>query len=859
MLRSAIGRRGTSFPFSLFTLILVFGLAIVPILCATPAHSAQVTVAWDQEGAPVVGYKVYYGASSGKYTSNADAGNTTSYTLSNLSNSTYYLAATAYDSSGNESAYSKELVINSMTATAGTGGSISPSGSFFLTRGESQTFTITPNANYKISGVTVDGTSVGAVSSYSFSNVTANHTITASFTSTSGTGYTITATAQANGSISPSGSVSVSSGGSKTFTITPNSNYKISGVTVDGASVGAVSTYTFSNVTANHTISASFTSSATTSSYTITASAQANGSISPSGSVSVSSGGSKTFTITPSTNYKISGVTVDGASVGAVSTYTFSSVKANHTISASFASSATTTKYTITASAQANGAISPSGSVSISSGGSKTFTITPNANYRVQDVQVDGSSVGALAAYTFSNVTKNHTISATFYSPPIADAGPNQIVAQGKRVALNGSNSRAGTGSIASYTWTQTGGTRVALSNASAANPTFTAPYVDGAISLKLTVKDGSGLQSTDTCVVNVITNETPPVANAGLDQTVSEYSIVTLDGSKSTDSGGYISSYLWEQVGGIPVAISSPESYQPIIVAPEVGSGSTSLVFRLTATDSTGLKSTDTCIVNVSAGNDTPKAVAGASQAVRTGSSVTLNGSSSTDGDDGIASYRWRQTTGAPVTLSDATAQKPTFTAPTVASNNNVLTFRLTVTDKGGLASEASQTITVTSNSSSTTTTTLTFAPTADAYVRQASPNANYGTKTNLMVQSDPIPYKSYLQFAVSGVTGTVQSAKLRIYAYNGTSGPPAVYATGNSWTEKGITWANAPASSGSPLSKPASIATNSWVEYDVTAAVTGNGTYSFVLPPTSTDFLGLYSRESSQSPQLVFTIASP
>jgi hypothetical protein len=70
--------------------------------------------------------------------------------------------------------------------------------------------------------------------------------------------YTITASAGANGSITPSGAVPVLSGANQTFTIAANSGYTNAGVTVDGTSVGTVSSYTFNNVTANHTISASF-------------------------------------------------------------------------------------------------------------------------------------------------------------------------------------------------------------------------------------------------------------------------------------------------------------------------------------------------------------------------------------------------------------------------------------------------------------------------------------------------------------------------------------------------------------------------------------------------------------------------
>ena len=71
--------------------------------------------------------------------------------------------------------------------------------------------------------------------------------------------YTITASAGTGGSISPSAGINVQSGANQTFTVTPNSGYQIANVTVDGVSKGAISSYTFSSVSANHTITASFT------------------------------------------------------------------------------------------------------------------------------------------------------------------------------------------------------------------------------------------------------------------------------------------------------------------------------------------------------------------------------------------------------------------------------------------------------------------------------------------------------------------------------------------------------------------------------------------------------------------------
>ena len=69
-----------------------------------------------------------------------------------------------------------------ITASAGQGGSITPSGAVSVEKNGSQTFTITPSEGYEIAAVIVDGTSQGAVDTYTFENVTEAHTITASFT-----------------------------------------------------------------------------------------------------------------------------------------------------------------------------------------------------------------------------------------------------------------------------------------------------------------------------------------------------------------------------------------------------------------------------------------------------------------------------------------------------------------------------------------------------------------------------------------------------------------------------------------------------------------------------------------------------
>jgi hypothetical protein len=103
--------------------------------------------------------------------------------------------------------------------------------------------------------VIVDGISLGAISSYTFTNVIANHTISATFAIST---HTITASAGDSGSITPSGEVIVNHGANQSFTITPYANYHVSDVQVDNSSVGAVTSYTFNDVTADHAISATF-------------------------------------------------------------------------------------------------------------------------------------------------------------------------------------------------------------------------------------------------------------------------------------------------------------------------------------------------------------------------------------------------------------------------------------------------------------------------------------------------------------------------------------------------------------------------------------------------------------------------
>ena len=216
-----------------------------------------------------------------------------------------------------------------ITATCNEGGTITPNGVANVKKYSDQAYTIKANEGYFIQSVKVDNVEKGAIETYTFERVTTNHTITVTFAPKE---LAITASAGTGGSISPSGTVKLKYGEDKSFTITPNEGYEIKSVTVDGQDKGKITSYTFDDVKEAHTISATFVKKT----FKITASAGAGGSISPNGTSTVSYGDSKTFTITPAQGYKVKSVVVDGANKGELTTYTFSNVKAAHSISVTF-------------------------------------------------------------------------------------------------------------------------------------------------------------------------------------------------------------------------------------------------------------------------------------------------------------------------------------------------------------------------------------------------------------------------------------------------------------------------------------------------------------------------------------------
>jgi len=287
--------------------------------------------------------------------------------------------------------------------------------------------------------------------------------------------------------------------------------------------------------------------------------------------------------------------------------------------------------------------------------------------------------------------------------PPKADAGPEQSVDEGSVVSLSGLNSTDSDGCIISFQWQQTGGPEVLLKDPDSAETTFTAPETgtEGtALAFQLTVTDDGGLTSTDDCLVNVSWINEPPLADAGLDQTVSHDEEVQLDATKSSDPDDGIATFLWQQKSGPPVILSDTGAIQPSFRALDVGEEGDSLSFQLTVTDRGGLQATDSCIVNIVGWvNLPPSADAGPNQEVYSGETVNLVGSNSTDPDDGIASYSWGQKAGRPVVLEEPGSVNTTFVAPETGVDGEELAFELTVTDHSGLQSSSNSRVVVLPN----------------------------------------------------------------------------------------------------------------------------------------------------------------
>jgi len=174
------------------------------------------------------------------------------------------------------------------------------------------------------------------------------------------------------------------------------------------------------------------------------------------------------------------------------------------------------------------------------------------------------------------------------------------------------------------------------------------------------------------------------PSSDAGPDQTMSYNQEVTLDGTGSSDSDGTIESYLWSQISGDAVLLSTPEQATTTFTTPTQEG---EMLFKLLITDNEFASDSDTVSVTVVNTNINPNADAGSDQVVGFSELVTLDGSESFDPDGTIESYQWSQISGTTVSLSTPDQSTTTLTSP---EEDNILVFTLSVVDGfGGVDSD--------------------------------------------------------------------------------------------------------------------------------------------------------------------------
>ncbi|MFL5321312.1 MAG: PKD domain-containing protein [Myxococcaceae bacterium] len=292
---------------------------------------------------------------------------------------------------------------------------------------------------------------------------------------------------------------------------------------------------------------------------------------------------------------------------------------------------------------------------------------------------------------------------------PVAVAGAEQTVAPGAQVTLDASASTDPENEPLSFQWTQTGGQpQVALTNGNSDKAGFIAPAVTSPTTLvfRVVVSDGKDQSVASTAVTIQPVNSTnqPPVASIVVAPSVQSASMVTLDGTSSSDPDGDSITYLWSQLSGPTVALSDATAAQPTFTAPTVTANAT-LSFKLTVDDGHGATNSATASITVmpASSNRPPVANAGAAQTVSVGATVTLAGSATDPDGDAIASYQWTQTSGPNVALNGASTATAKFTAPNVTATTT-LAFSLVATDAKGLSSAPAMTQ-VTINAPNTTT----------------------------------------------------------------------------------------------------------------------------------------------------------
>jgi YVTN family beta-propeller protein len=330
----------------------------------------------------------------------SSVGTTSPYTVSDVTEATSLTA---------------EFAIDTFTVTVGdhTHGSISSTNGTTVNYGNDLSFSITPDTGYHLVSVLIDGETASAP--YNFVNVTATHTISATFAIDT---YAITVSQGANGVIAP-GTTTVDYGADQEFTFTPATGYHIVEVKMNGTTVTTTSQHTVSNVTGATSLTAEFA----INTYAITITHSANGFI--SGPRYANYGTDASYTIVPVTGYHIVNVIVDGVSKGATASYTINNIQATHTVTAIFAVNIDAITATVTTTGDTYG-VGISGNVTAQQ--MSNVTITPHQ--LTTTTIVSFTITGPSGTVGFGNMTLPKT-AIPYGTNPVVYIDGNQALNQG--------------------------------------------------------------------------------------------------------------------------------------------------------------------------------------------------------------------------------------------------------------------------------------------------------------------------------------------------------------------------------------------------------------------------------------------
>ena len=320
----------------------------------------------------------------------------------------------------------------SIIASSSEGGEISNVGEHSYIENSSVEYTFKPRNKYRIKDVIIDNVSYGALTSYTFSELSSSHTIHVEFENVPSE-YVITTSCGEHGSLSQSGEIKVQQGSTFTLNIKPDEGYKTSEIIINDNLVELSDVIILEDIQENYNISVEFEQKMI---YTITTSTDDNCKIYPSGSINVYEYTNQKFEISANSGYFIKTLKVDNVDVDFEllnTTYTFENIIDNHTIS--IETEKIENSYQVCSISNKYGSIEPSGITSCEFGDNITYKFTPIEGYKLNCIVIDNKRIKTSTdSYTFYNIRKNHTITAQFTPVNSLD---NMENIDGLHIALN--------------------------------------------------------------------------------------------------------------------------------------------------------------------------------------------------------------------------------------------------------------------------------------------------------------------------------------------------------------------------------------------------------------------------------------